>query len=345
MTVVSLRDLARKLNVAVSTVSRALHDSPRISSRLRSQIKAFARKAGYRPDPMLSALAHYRKGKSKVKSVAEIAWINHWSEPEKLRRLCEYDCYWRGAVEAAQRHGYRIEEYLWNDIGFPVRRLETTLLARNTHGILIPPHPDIALPWGELDWSPFCIVRFGYSISEPRTHIVTSNQVLNSRIAFNEIKKRGYERIGFVTSERMIRNTRVLEGVLSSQFPLPKNLRLPPLAFEKEQDEVKNRHQLESWLQRTNPDAVLTDVKLVRSWIEQAGYAVPKDIGVAVMSILDGGADAGIDQQPVAIGRAASEVLIYQKNNHDRGIPSVFRETTIEGRWKNGNSLPLRGST
>jgi LacI family transcriptional regulator len=340
--VVSLRDLAQKLHVAASTVSRALQNNPRISDNLRKRIKACARKAGYQPDPMLSALAHYRKGKTKTQVVAEIAWVNHWPEAQNLRRFHEYDHYWQGAFETAHRHGYRLQEYLWNNITFPIQRLETTLLARNTRGMLIPPHPDIPLDWEAFDWSPFCIVRFGHSIPQPQVHVVTSNQVVNSKIAFREIQSRGYERIGLVTSAKMIRNTRVLEGFLAAQFPISKIFKIAPLVFTNQEEESVNRHHLQSWLRQAKPDAVLTDVSPVCRWIEIAGYSVPKDIGIAVMSVLDGGGDAGIDQRPFEIGKAAAELVISRINNYERGIPSIPREVTIIGRWKDGASLPSR---
>ncbi len=48
---VSISDLARELNVAPSTVSRALRDEPRISIKTRKRIKKLAEKYGYRPNP------------------------------------------------------------------------------------------------------------------------------------------------------------------------------------------------------------------------------------------------------------------------------------------------------
>lgn len=47
---VSISDLARELNVAPSTVSRALRDEPRISIKTRQRIKKLAEKYGYRPN-------------------------------------------------------------------------------------------------------------------------------------------------------------------------------------------------------------------------------------------------------------------------------------------------------
>lgn len=56
---VSLKDIARELNVSVSTVSRALNDSPEISKELKETVCELARQRGYRPNPFARSL---RKG-------------------------------------------------------------------------------------------------------------------------------------------------------------------------------------------------------------------------------------------------------------------------------------------
>ena len=46
---VSIKDIARKAQVAPSTVSRALRDHPRIGEDTRRQIQELARRMGYIP--------------------------------------------------------------------------------------------------------------------------------------------------------------------------------------------------------------------------------------------------------------------------------------------------------
>ena len=61
---------------------------------------------GYVRDPHLAALAAYRRAMSPVQVHSAIAWINHWEQPERLRKHREFDLYWRGAAEAAKKLGY-----------------------------------------------------------------------------------------------------------------------------------------------------------------------------------------------------------------------------------------------
>lgn len=53
---VSLKDLAKELGVAPSTVSRALKNSPEISEAMKTKVKALAKKRNYRPNPFAVSL-------------------------------------------------------------------------------------------------------------------------------------------------------------------------------------------------------------------------------------------------------------------------------------------------
>ncbi|HAO77501.1 MAG TPA: hypothetical protein DCQ92_00730 [Verrucomicrobia subdivision 3 bacterium] len=70
---------------------------------------------------------------------------------------------------------------------------------------------------------------------------------------------------------------------------------------------------------------------------------MPEDIGLAALSILDGNADAGIDQNSDEIGKVAIQLLISLINHNECGIPKICREVLIEGQWVNGTTLPSKG--
>ena len=52
----SLKDLAQALGVSIPTVSRALKDSPEISSELCAKAKKLAKEMNYRPNPFAMSL-------------------------------------------------------------------------------------------------------------------------------------------------------------------------------------------------------------------------------------------------------------------------------------------------
>ena len=53
---VSLKDLAKELNVSISTVSRALKDHPDISDEVREKVKRLASERNYSPNPLAMGL-------------------------------------------------------------------------------------------------------------------------------------------------------------------------------------------------------------------------------------------------------------------------------------------------
>ena len=61
-----MKDIARELGVSISTVSRALKDSPRISAAQKERIQAFARAHNFCPNVIGEALRYSRTQPMKV---------------------------------------------------------------------------------------------------------------------------------------------------------------------------------------------------------------------------------------------------------------------------------------
>ena len=196
---VTLRDIAMELRVSHSTVSRALQNASNISVERRKEIQEAAQKMGYRPNAMATQLGHQRHAHHKRPISSEIAWINYWTDPKKLRSFEEFNLYWKGACKRAEEGGYRLEQFICDE-GLSPSRLEKILLTRSIHGILIPPHGTFQPPpgWDKFDWEKFSIVRLGYSVTAPRAHLVTSNHLTCGMLAIENMWRLGYKRIGFV---------------------------------------------------------------------------------------------------------------------------------------------------
>jgi DNA-binding LacI/PurR family transcriptional regulator len=339
---VTLRDLARQLGISHTTVSRALRNDRRITEAVRRQVRRAAREAGYQPDPMLAALAHYRRSKIEHPITAGLAWINTWPEPKRLRTFREFNLYWQGAAAEAARNGYRLDELNCPKDLSP-GRLQEVLRARGIRGLLLPPTWAGDIPdWGRLDWNDYSIVRFGYSIETPAVHLVSSDQLSNGLLAFEQMWQRGYRRIGMVMWKLQgTRKVRFSAGYLYAQLQVPAKFRLPPLMLN-EAGQPADERQLQAWLKQSKPDAILTDVSLLPNMLAKAGYRVPDDLGLATLSVLDGGISAGIYQNSDEIGAAAVQQLISLIHHNQRGIPEIPRETLIPGRWVDGDSLPAK---
>jgi DNA-binding LacI/PurR family transcriptional regulator len=338
---VSLRDIATRLGISHVSVSLALRDAPRISTALREKIKKAANEMGYRPDPMLRALAAYRSRKATPPIHSSLAWINAWPRAEDLRRHKEFDLYWKGASEGATKLGYRLEEFR---LGHQMtsRRLHQILRARGIRGILLPPHGSFQPEWQDFPWENYAIARFGRSLKEPRAHLVTADQYTNTLLAVRKMRERGYRRVGLIAQEINLdpRGPQFIGGFLSAREPSHDAKPLPIFSFQKPVTrQLVSRFR--KWMTKEKPDALLSAVDH-RELLQEAGYRVPDDIPVAVTSILDGGADSGMDQHPEEIGRVGMLLLDSLINDDARGIPTIFRQTVVEGSWVDGTSLPER---
>ncbi len=340
---ITVYDIAEKLGVSHATISMALRNHPAISVKRRVQVIKTARQMGYVPDPHLAALAAYRRTNAPARIQSAIAWINHWAQPEQLRKHQEFDLYWQGATAAAKRFGYSLEEICWTP-DYSARRFEQILLTRGIRGVLIPPHmtpPD----WGDFNWSKFSIIRFGLSVASPDSHLVTADQLRAVLMAVKKMAAYGYERIGLVVpadSDRKLGGGFVGGFSAAGQsFHLPV---IPPLLTEEQvyaQNPEKARRQLSQWLKKYEADAILTTLPEIPALLRQLDYRIPEDIAVAGTAV-DVPVDAGIDQHSEAIGRIAVETLVTQINLNERGEPDDPYRVLVESRWRDGKSLPAR---
>ena len=344
---VSLRDIAKQLNVSHTTVSLALRNHPSIPPERREEVKRVAEQLGYRPDPMLSSLAQYRVRRRPVSIRSALAWINHWEQPEKLRSFREFDLYWHGASESAERFGFRLEEIRWS-ANYTPQRIEQILQTRNIRGLLIPPHATMP-DWGDFDWNNYSVIRFGMSVLTPDSHVVTADHQRAVLTAFRIMSEYGYERIGLVVCGDYDRKLggNYIGGLAAAQDLFNFKNNIPPLKTNldvySEKPEVAKK-LLAQWLKKHKPDAILTSLNSVPRMIKDLGYNIPKDVAVAGTTIYDVPVDAGINQNPEAIGRTAVEMLVAQINRNERGVPDAPYRTLVESLWRDGKSLPKKTS-
>ncbi|HSI86482.1 MAG: LacI family DNA-binding transcriptional regulator [Candidatus Methylacidiphilales bacterium] len=344
---VTLKDIASKLGVSHATVSLALKNHPRISKERRDEVHALAEKMGYQPDPMLSSLVAYRHSKRSIPIHSAIAWINHWDKPDALRQLHEFDLYWQGASKAVERFGYRLEEFVWKK-EMTARRMETILNTRQIRGVLIPPHqyqPD----WGDFHWQDFSVIRFGLSIKNIASHIVTSDQMQGVSLAAKTIHDYGYERIGFAVSNQFDKHLggNHLAGYQAAQRIVPFQHVIPPLLLPINPYQPKQAAaMLEKWITKYKPDAILTTDPLVPAMLHDLGMRIPEDVAVASTSLSDIlSIDAGLDQNSEEIGRVAVETVISLINANDSSRPFIPRRILVASTWRDGKCLPRKNPT
>ncbi|MDF3056566.1 MAG: LacI family transcriptional regulator [Rariglobus sp.] len=334
---VTLRDIAREVGVTPMTVSRALRNQARISAAMRDKIQAKALEMGYHPDPVLTALVHYRHSRMATPVRSAMAWFNPWPDPAQLRKYREFDFYWKGAKLAAERVGFHLEEFIVNDAMSPARMAQI-LYTRNVRGILLPPG---LFPGGwaeQFPWDQFSVVAISRSSVGLPFHVVTSDQTSNTMLAMKKIRERGYKRIGYV-GEPWIGRIYCAGYLWFQRVEIPAEHQIPPFLFHPNEDRDAVQAAFKQWVHANKPDAILTDYPRVPEMVAKLRLKVPKNIGLAGLTVLDCPIDAGIYQNPEEIGRVSVLMLQSLINDNDRGIPPVNRHVLIEGKWVDGSSM------
>lgn len=330
---VSIRDIAHALGVHHTTVSLALRNSPLLKKATRQEIQEKAVEMGYKPDPMLSALAAYRQSKRPPAFHSVIGWINTWPERAELAKVPTYRDYYRGALERAQHLGYSIEEFWMGEKGMTWASLQRILQARNISGLLMPPQPKPPMSV-DIDFRQFYAVTFGYSL-QPRTlHLVTNHHAQTLDLVMSKLVEMGYRRPGYCigpdgdSGGNYIWISRLL--YLYTQYPELE--KIPRLS-------AKRRETLEEWLAQYKPDVVIGYSCTVED-MEKLGYRVPEDIGFASLDIdIEDPRISGANENDLLIGKTAVDLLVGMMQRGEMGLPSVPIRTLVDSSWFPGTTL------
>ncbi|MBP3756010.1 MAG: LacI family DNA-binding transcriptional regulator [Prevotella sp.] len=95
--IMTMKDIARELNVSVATVSRALKNSPRISQEQRERIQQYARQHNFTPNVLAESLRLSRVQPMKIIGVIMPELVHYY-----------FSTILMGIEEEAEAHGYRI---------------------------------------------------------------------------------------------------------------------------------------------------------------------------------------------------------------------------------------------
>ena len=334
---VSQRDIARHFGVSHVTVSLALRNSSRVSKALGDRIRAHADAVGYHRDPVLVALADYKKRKTSTVVRGAIAWSNAWSEPHQLRAFPEIDRFWHGAGEAAREYGLRLEEFrLGTELSS--ERLHQVLQTRNIRGIVLPPHPP-GTRWTDFPWDEYSVVRFGRPGNGPRGHRILPSAASNVVLALNRLRAFGYRQIGCLSGDGLLRRTGYCmeECLPALRMDFLAELPLLDLATVP-QDEAAAT--VRDWVSSYRLDAVVADDAATGAWLAKAGLSVPRDVALATLTTSAWGDEAGIDPEFADIGRTAIRMLDELIREAIARAAPRFRQVAVEGTWTNGESAP-----
>lgn len=333
---VTLRDIARKADLHVTTVSLALRNSHRLKAATREKIQKLAEAMGYRPDPMLAALNAYRQTRLPVYFQGALAWIHNWPDPKNLFNNAEFRQYYEGACEHARERGYNVETFWLKEPGMSVDKLHRILRARNIQGALLAPQP--ANQFLDLNYDAISAVAFGFSMQPTVLHLVTNHHVHTMNKTLANVLGLGYRRIGLCIPRDW--NDKVEKAWQSSlllfQEEHPELPRIPILW------ECYEQKTLVAWMKKSRPDVVIS-FDAVADHLKAVGYKIPMDVGFASLFVSkDDSHLSGVYQNDRVIGHKAVDMIIDMLHRGESGIPETPVRLLVEGIWYPGRTLVNR---
>ncbi|MFA7343060.1 MAG: LacI family DNA-binding transcriptional regulator [Terrimicrobiaceae bacterium] len=332
---VTIQRVAEKAGVTRTTVSLALRSDPRIPARTREKIQELADGMGYRPDPMLSALAKYRNRVRDYDQGGVILFLIHeslekGSLPSWLQHLV------RGIQNRGLKLGYTTTVFSMPDNGGKDTRINHILHHRGIRSLIVGPMPQRE-PELNLSWENYTSVAIGEHAGNPGLHLVRPDYFENTITAMHHVMAGGYRRIGYVVSEgteKRFDHQWLAAYLKEKAICAGRTVFLPPLYRS-------GAEALRNWIGKHRPDCILTLEPAVSKHLERLKIALPGDVGLCHLATESSAHPnvSGIFQNLEQVGETAVEMMHNLLLRDERGAPIFRQRILISGQWVNGETI------
>lgn len=339
--VLHLADIARRVGLSRSGVSRALRNDPSIPLATCRRVQQAARQLGFVIDRDVTRAFQAVRLASPARVHGTLGLIDAYPPALRWREQPHYYVtrVVAGAFERAAELGYRLDVFSLAEPGMTPRRIQSILDARGVAGLLIPPLPEDVrtLP---INWDKYTCVALTHSLRSPGLHRVLPHQYHVASLALEQLQARGYRRIGFMTWAELDSRVNHLfrAAYLAYQQSVPVADRLPVLMTDSPLEDV-----FPKWFERHRPDAILgCEVSMVDLLGERCGAGAGQVGFVSIGGALNRPGHrfhrkvAHVNQNIPYIGRSGVDQLVAQVERRERGVPAVANVLMIEGTWVPG---------
>lgn len=319
---VTLQDIANRLGLHVTTVSKALRGNPTIAKATRQRVVEESKVMGYVPDPQLRALADYRLEKRRSSYRASLAWICNHPKAEGMERFPAYADYWLGAKERAAAAGYGLEAF-WVEKGDQeLRQVLRLLNARGVAGIVLAPQAKICAI-DHIDWDGFSVVSIGFTLTQPNFHRVSTDHYRLMRSLVRRLESEGSKRIGCYLNEE--EQERTERRMIASATTSGESSSVFVKAYAKPE-----RRSFLAWVKRNKLDTVVCASMEATTWSRSLASA-PRVVAYAHEPNAAG--VPGMYHNNRLIGDHSVALLDSMVRQGERGIPKESVEWLVEGKW------------
>lgn len=324
---ITIKDIARETGVHYATVSRALRNDPCVANETLELIRKAAAKLGYKPDPMLSALAAYRSSKNPVTYKETLAFLWPELKPARIESDDYLQRYIRGARKRAEERGYKIDEFSLQEIG--PRTFRRVLEARGIRGVVISAHVSISAAHLRFKSDDLAIATMSASLKAPRLHRSEHDHYAAMIIALHHLKKRGFSRIMFINSEK---HERVLEKRYTAAFVTHHPLGMATALDLLVTVPVIDQSSLQKAVRKCCADCVLMKYSPADFCRLEVGK---KQIPLFSLDLLPNDKRfSGINQRMEIVAANAVDLVIEQLTSGQFGVPKFPKVIYDPGFWQ-----------
>ncbi|HZY78143.1 MAG TPA: LacI family DNA-binding transcriptional regulator [Cyclobacteriaceae bacterium] len=333
----TIHDIARKLNITASTVSRALKDHPRISTETKKAVLRVAEKLNYQPNHIAAAL---RNGRSNIIGIIV---------PSVDRSF--FSSVVRGIEEIANKAKYNVMVCQHYDSYEKEVQNINALLNAQVDGIIVSfsKETDDFSHFMKVKEKGIPLIMFDRGNSELEVSHVVVDDYFGSYKAVEHLIQQGFTRIAHFTNFKKIsiykdRLRGYREALEAHGLPYDPSLIIESnLQLEDGRKSVEHLFKLP-----TMPDAIFSASALATlgamQVLKEKGYRVPDDVALVAFTnelFCDYTTPtlSAVDQHSMRMGNAAAEIFLEEiTKGHLKFIPQkivlkpelIIRQSSIK---------------
>lgn len=322
-TQVTVKDIARQLGIAVSTVSRALRDHPDISAETKREVRALADKLNYSPNVVALSLRH-RKTFLIAIVVPEI--IHHF-----------FSCVINGAEAVANRNGYNLIILQSNENAEREASICKTIINSRIDGLLVSMAKTTKRGdhFRSLQQAGIPIVFFDRICGDIDTDRVIADDFNGAHAAVQHMIAGGCKRIAHLAATQLMqiaqkRQYGYIQALRDAHLPVDESLIIP---CDNPDDAARVGEEL--MRREDRPDGIFAVNDLTAAGamnaVKHAGFRVPEDVAVCgftngIVSSLTDPTLTTVEQHGDEMGQLATELLLKRINAKEGEIiPTVTK--------------------
>lgn len=325
-------EIARLAGVHQTTVSRALRNDTRIPAATRERVQAIARKVGYRPNPLVSALVAIRRARHPSRYQATLAFII-----DRVLGDAGTD-HLAGVRAAADQLGFKLDLFVLGQGNLTAERLDHVLLARGINGVIVGSLP-VAHGGFALSWERYSAIVIEYTFVSSAFDRIVHDSYAGMRLIMQECRRRQVRRVGLALTTIGHERTEQLNG---AAFWIEQKTdhffaAIPPLV-----QTAWDAARFDAWFDRHRPEAIVTSNALLKdviSWCAARKVTLGRELQLVNVNANPSDPISGVVQNHFVIGSTATWMVVDKINRGDRGIPAVRHTTLTPGTWLEGTTL------